>query len=217
MDCSSPAAGLDASATAAGGQKTCAAHAGTAAASRRGFLRFGANALVAAGAVTLGSTGAAAIGLPKKKPVASTKRLNLHHRHTGETINLVYASDGIYHLAALTEVDYFLRDWRNSKVTRTDPQVLDLLADIHAALDTTTPLEILSGYRSPETNEWLRKRGRRAAKNSLHMRGMAIDFYCPDRSLKGLRNTARTFKVGGVGYYPRSGFIHVDTGPIRYW
>ena len=145
------------------------------------------------------------------------RRLPVENTHTGETLDIVYYSDGLYHLEALAEIDHFMRDWRNDKSMRIDTKVLDLLAEIHKKLDTGVPFHVLSGYRSPETNEMLRKRGNRVAKNSLHMQGMAIDFYCPNRSIKTVRNTAKSFKAGGVGYYPRSGFVHIDTGPIRYW
>lgn len=163
----------------------------------------------------------AAPAIIRAKPTAAAlppyRRLPVQNEHTGEALDVVYFSDGLYHLEALAEIDHFMRDWRNDQTTRIDPNVLDLLAEVHEKLETATPFQVLSGYRSPETNEMLRKRGRRVAKNSLHMHGMAIDFYCPNRSVKKVRNTAKSFKAGGVGYYPRSGFVHIDTGPIRYW
>jgi uncharacterized protein YcbK (DUF882 family) len=145
------------------------------------------------------------------------RRLKIENMHTGERLDITYYSDGLYQLGALSEIDHFMRDWRNDKEVRFDPEALDLLVNIGRKLEVSEPMRVLCGYRSPETNAMLRKHDRRVAKNSLHMRGMAIDFYCPSRSIKQIRNAAKSLKGGGVGYYPRSGFVHVDTGPVRYW
>ena len=96
-------------------------------------------------------------------------------------------------------------------------ELLDLLHTMRLQLGTAQPFEVISGYRSPETNEMLRKRGAGVGKNSLHMQGMAIDVRVPGRRLKDVRRVARELKRGGVGYYPRSNFVHVDVGKVRYW
>jgi uncharacterized protein YcbK (DUF882 family) len=95
--------------------------------------------------------------------------------------------------------------------------LIDTLARIQSDCNCAEGLQILSGYRSPKTNKMLRRNGNGVAKKSYHLKGQAADIRVPGSSLSKVRNTARALRVGGVGYYPRSGFIHVDTGDVRSW
>jgi uncharacterized protein YcbK (DUF882 family) len=141
----------------------------------------------------------------------------LHHLHTGETLRSAYYADGRYQPAELRAATHHLRDWRDNTHRPVDPKLLDLLWSLRAALDTTTPIQVFCGYRSPETNAMLRRTRHGAARHSLHMRAMAIDLKVEGRPLRNVRRAAVALAAGGVGYYPRSGFVHVDTGDIRYW
>jgi uncharacterized protein YcbK (DUF882 family) len=149
---------------------------------------------------------------------APERALSLHNTHTGESVHkLVYWAEDRYRTGALKQIDHLLRDHRNNQITAMDPQLLDLLFTLHNQLGSNAPFEIISGYRSPETNRWLRTRSNGVAKNSLHMAGRAIDIRLPGCQLKALRHAAVSLKKGGVGYYPQSNFVHVDTGRPRYW
>lgn len=141
----------------------------------------------------------------------------LHHRHTGETLRAVYYGDGRYQAGAIRAVTHHLRDWRDNTQLPVDPKLLDLLWSLRAALETSAPIQVFCGYRSPETNAMLRRTRHGAARHSLHMRAMAIDLQVEGRQLSSIRRAAVALAGGGVGYYPRSGFVHVDTGDIRYW
>jgi uncharacterized protein YcbK (DUF882 family) len=141
----------------------------------------------------------------------------LHHRHTGETLRSVYFADGRYQTDELRAATHHLRDWRDNTALPVDPKLLDLLWSLRAALDTKGPLQVFCGYRSPTTNAMLRRTRHGAARHSLHMRAMAVDLQVEGRSLRDVRRAAVALQAGGVGYYPRSGFVHVDTGEIRYW
>jgi uncharacterized protein YcbK (DUF882 family) len=98
-----------------------------------------------------------------------------------------------------------------------DHRLLDLLWRLRATLDTAAPYEVISGYRSPATNAMLARESRGVSRGSLHMRAMAIDVRLPDRPLTALRDAALGLKLGGVGYYPASDFVHVDVGRVRFW
>ena len=157
--------------------------------------------------------------LPSRRAEAALRERSvlLHHRHTGETLRSVYYADGRYQPAALREASHHLRDWRDQTERPVDPRLLDLLWSLRAALDTSAPIQVFCGYRSPETNAMLRRARRGAARHSLHMRAMAVDLQIEGRSLRSVHRAAVALGGGGVGYYPRSGFVHVDTGDVRYW
>lgn len=143
--------------------------------------------------------------------------LTFAHLHTAERLTVTYAADGHYLPDALHTVNHLLRDFRTGDVHPIDPSLLDLL---HALAETTgsrTPFEVISGYRSPATNRQLRARSGGVASGSLHMVGRAIDIRVGDVRLVALRDAARTLRRGGVGYYPQSNFVHVDTGRVRTW
>ncbi len=119
----------------------------------------------------------------------------------------------------MQKISHLLRDRRNNKVKEIDPKLLDLLNAMHAEMDNHgQPFEIICGYRSADTNRRLHKSGRGVAKNSLHIKGQAVDIRVPKVQLAKLRDLAKSFQAGGVGYYPRSGFVHVDVrGRPTYW
>lgn len=148
-----------------------------------------------------------------------TRELSFHHMHTGETLTVTFKREGRYDPQGLEKINWLLRDWRRDEPTRMDPQLFDLLWEIHREVDAKEPVTIVSAYRSPQTNAMLRKRGRGVARFSQHMMGKAIDFYIPGVELSDLRIAGLRLERGGVGFYPTSGspFVHMDTGGIRHW
>lgn len=174
---------------------------------RRWFLR--ATAAAAVGAVA--TPAKAAIRAPQRRSLA------LHHLHTGETFHGVYWADGRYLPSALRRIDWFLRDFRTDEVHPIDPRLLDVLAAMRAHLGARQPFHVISGYRSPATNAMLESTTDGVAHNSLHLQGMAIDIRAADRHLSAVRKVALHLRAGGVGYYPRSDFVHVDVGRVRHW
>lgn len=147
----------------------------------------------------------------------SERALRLYNVHTGEYLETVYRARGEYIPQAQEKIDYILRDYRTGEVRSIDARLLDLLYYIGWNLEAKHPFHIISGYRSMETNLFLWKRNRGVAKNSLHILGKAVDINLPDCDLPLLRGAAVEQKAGGVGYYPRSNFIHIDVGRVRYW
>ena len=180
--------------------------------SRRTFLHRSAQAVLLGG--TLGLAGRSA------RAAARVRSLALDHTHTHERIELVYASGENYVPQALGTLNHFLRDHYSGEVGQMDPQLFDLLHELKMTLGSTAPLayQIISGYRSQQTNARLRStRGGGVASHSLHMDGKAIDIRLPGVPLAELRDAALSLKAGGVGYYPREQFVHIDTGRIRTW
>jgi uncharacterized protein YcbK (DUF882 family) len=145
------------------------------------------------------------------------RRLHLYSTNTGETFNRVYWADGDYIPEALTEVNYLLRDYRANQIKEIDPNLLDLLYTLNQKLECNSPYHVISGYRTPKTNAMLRKRNRKVARNSLHMAGMAVDLRVPDMHVKNICNAALEMRGGGVGYYARREFVHLDVGDVRTW
>ena len=144
--------------------------------------------------------------------------LRLYHTHTGERIDIVYRRGDEYLQEAEERLDYFLRDHRTGDVKHYDPHVFDILSDLAASVGHPGgEIDIICGYRSPWSNEFLRARSSGVAKNSLHMQAHAIDIRIPGVNTLTLRDAALKLGRGGVGYYPRSGFVHVDTGRVRTW
>jgi uncharacterized protein YcbK (DUF882 family) len=146
-----------------------------------------------------------------------TRTLYLHHAHTGETITATYRVNGAYDPAVLDKLNYFLRDWRNDAVIRMDPRLFDVVWETHRGAGSASPIRVNSAYRSPETNAMLRRRSRGVAEYSLHTLGKAMDIHVPDVSTTSLRETAIRMQRGGVGFYPSSGFVHLDVGNVRAW
>lgn len=183
--------------------------------SRRSFLGLGA---AAAGVALAPGSARAAEGLSSAR--APERVLSFFHTHTGERLETAYCCGGVYQPEALTKVNFFLRDFRVNEIKPIDPKLLDLLNELRGTLNTDAPLHVISGYRSPQTNAMLRARGGKdsgVASSSLHMVGQAIDIRLPGVRLDDLRAAARSLKLGGVGYYPSSNFVHVDTGRVRFW
>ena len=184
---------------------------------RRGFLAYGAVAAAAALAPLRANAASSATASPRKVPV---RTLSFLHTHTGERLKTTYCCDGRYEPEALKAINVLLRDFRVNKVRDIDPRLLDLLHELSGTLETDQPFHVISGYRSPETNQMLRERGGShsgVASGSLHMVGKAIDIRIPGVKLDSLRGAARSLSLGGVGYYPSSNFVHVDTGRVRQW
>ena len=145
------------------------------------------------------------------------RTLTLHHQHTGERLRAVYYADGKYQAETLRAVDRLLRDWHRDRTRPTDPRLLDLVWLLRQRLESDAPVEVLCGYRTPETNAMLRRTSEGVARNSLHMRAMAMDLRIPGHPLRAVQAAALGLRRGGVGYYPQHAFVHVDTGPVRHW
>ena len=146
------------------------------------------------------------------------RSLSLLNTHTGERLKeVVYWEKGLYLPDALHDINYVLRDHRTDEIHKIDPKTLDLMAAISRKLDAKRPFEIISGYRSPETNKYLRSISNGVAKNSYHIQGKAVDMRLPGVPLRHVRKAAIDLRMGGVGYYPQSDFVHVDSGKVRYW
>ena len=145
------------------------------------------------------------------------RSLYLYNPNTREALDTTYWSNGHYVATALADISHIMRDRRTGEIKPIDTRLLDVLHAIGIELKTQEPFHIMSGYRSPQTNALLRKRGKAAAANSFHMQGKAVDIRLPKCRLSSLRRVSFNLRRGGVGYYPRSGFVHVDVGPLRYW
>ena len=150
--------------------------------------------------------------------VPQEHHIRLYHTHTGERIDIVYRRGDNYLPEAEAQLDHFLRDHRTGDVKHYDPRVFDILSDLSAAVGhPNAEIEVICGYRTPWSNEFLRARSAGVAKHSQHMEAHAIDIRIPGVDTLSLRNAALALGRGGVGYYPRSGFVHVDTGRVRTW
>ncbi|MEO8502229.1 MAG: YcbK family protein [Vicinamibacteria bacterium] len=174
--------------------------------SRRGFL---------------GVAAATAAGLLLPRGVFAQPRaprvLRFDHLHTGEKLAIEYWKGGTYESQSLDAINHLMRDFRTGDVHPIDPPLLDLLHDLAEVTGTSRPFEIISAYRSPATNAFLHQHSDGVASHSLHLKGMAIDIRLDDVRLKDLRRAALDARRGGVGYYPGSNFVHVDTGRVRTW
>jgi uncharacterized protein YcbK (DUF882 family) len=143
--------------------------------------------------------------------------LSFYNIHTGESLSTCYRAHGKLIHRAVGRISTILRDHRTGKIKPVDPSLLDLLHRIVMKIRTSEPISIISGYRSPETNAALRRITRGVAKNSLHMEGRAIDIRIPGCRTEEIRQLAIGLHSGGVGYYPDSDFVHLDTGPVKVW
>jgi uncharacterized protein YcbK (DUF882 family) len=176
--------------------------------SRRRFL--GSLALTLPSAVLLSPAVAQA-------KAEAARSLRLYHAHTGEELAITYYEQGEYHPDALAEANRFLRDFRTGEEYPIDRGLLDILHGIRQATGSNGRFEVVSGYRSPKTNAALRAKNSGVAKRSLHMQGRAIDVRLNGVDTARLRKAALALRGGGVGYYPKSGFVHLDTGRVRQW
>jgi uncharacterized protein YcbK (DUF882 family) len=161
---------------------------------------------------------AARAASPHRGAAPAPARLAFVHTHTGETLDLVYRQQGQYLTDAMQRIDRLLRDHRTGDIHPVDPALLDLLAGVSDQLGAgSRAFHVISGYRSPATNGMLNARGSGVARQSLHLSGKAIDVRIPGISLARLRDVAQSMKAGGVGFYPKSDFVHLDTGRVRSW
>jgi uncharacterized protein YcbK (DUF882 family) len=145
-------------------------------------------------------------------------RLRLYHTHTGESLDIVYRLGDNYVPDAIAKLDYFLRDHRTGEIHHYDPKVFDILEQLTLAVGRPgAEIDIICGYRTPWSNQYLRTHTQGVAKNSLHMQAQAIDIRMPGVDTRRLRDIALSLHEGGVGYYPHSNFVHVDTGRVRQW
>jgi uncharacterized protein YcbK (DUF882 family) len=145
------------------------------------------------------------------------RQLDFYHTHTGESLSIVYHDGENYNPAALEQINQFLGDFRSRTVHSIDPATLDILFKLRTELGSEESFEIISAYRSPETNAMLRQQGRSVAKRSMHMEGKAIDVRLRGVDTAHLRDAALKLQLGGVGYYQESDFVHVDSGRVRTW
>lgn len=149
--------------------------------------------------------------------VGRERELKFHHTHTGEKLSIVYHDGNDYLNGSLDSVNKYLRDFRTEEIHEIDPHLLDQLYVLQQATESRGTFEIISGYRSPKTNAALRSKSNGVAKRSFHMQGKAIDVRLTDVSSSNLRKAAIAMKSGGVGYYRKSDFVHLDTGRARHW
>lgn len=150
---------------------------------------------------------------------ATERALYLYYTHTKETARIVFKRNGQYVQSGLNELNRFLRDWRRNEPARMDPRLFDLIWEVYQEVGASQPINVVSAYRSPKTNEMLRASSSGVAENSQHTKGHAMDFFIPGIPLSKLRAVAMRKQVGGVGFYPTSGspFVHLDTGSVRAW
>jgi uncharacterized protein YcbK (DUF882 family) len=167
----------------------------------------------------LGTVGSFALASPAW-PAPRTRgirKVALYNVNTDERERIAYWAEGSYIPDALKRIDTLLRDHHNGEVRHIDPKLIDLLSTLARRLETQSSFEVVSGYRSPASNAALAKKKRRVAHDSLHIQGMAVDVILPDRDLAKVRDAALAMRMGGVGFYPKAGFVHLDVGPVRSW
>ena len=174
---------------------------------RRSVLALGASAAI----MTLMKPASAA------RFIAPERRVFLVNPHTGEKFNGTYWENGAYVPDAMRDLCVLLRDHGRNKLHEIDPGLIDLLSEVRRRLATSQPIQVISGFRSPESNAEARRHDRRVAPNSLHMQGKAADFRIPGYGVHTLKRAAVSLQGGGVGIYPRADFVHIDTGPVRTW
>jgi len=177
---------------------------------RRYFLKMGAQAVVSALFPLSAMASINRMFIPER-------RLSFYNTHTDERLDVCYYSQGRYHPKALKKIDYILRDHYSNKIKPIHKELLDLLYAVSITIGEGPRFHIISGYRTSETNGMLRRRSKAVAKNSLHMQGKAVDIRILNCDTKKLNNICKRMYAGGVGYYPESDFVHVDTGDVRFW
>lgn len=175
---------------------------------RRSFLKSSA---VLASALSVPALAKSATAAPGERT------LRLYNTHTGESLKSVFWAEGQFIPEALTDLNRLLRDHRNGKVAPMDPALLALIERVTAQFGSNKVLHIISGYRSPETNRMLAEKSGGVARHSMHLEGKAIDLRIPGVDLRHVHKAALATKGGGVGYYDKSQFVHMDTGRVRHW
>ncbi len=180
-----------------------------------GFSRRALLGVFAATAVTAAPTLSNAAGL--LRGAGDVRRIRMYSGRTGERLDTIYWIDGEYIGEALREVSLFMRDWRNGQAVQIDSRTIDIMTAAHNLLDVNEPYMLLSGYRSPQTNNMLRSNSSGVARNSLHLRGQAADVHLDSRSVNQIARAAAACQAGGVGRYSGSSFVHMDCGNVRTW
>lgn len=177
---------------------------------RRGFLRL----MLWAGLISYSSKSALA-AIDYIAP--EEKFLSLYNPYTKENFDGVYWRNGAYVAGALKNINHLMRDTRTDAIKPIDKDLLDLIFSISIKLKPQKPIHVICGYRTSKTNALLLKRNKRAAKNSYHIKGQAVDIRLPGLRTSVMRRAAYELGQGGIGYYPRRRFVHIDVGPVRYW
>ncbi|WP_429884748.1 DUF882 domain-containing protein [Geoalkalibacter halelectricus] len=156
--------------------------------------------------------------LALSRPSPRERALSFYNIHTGERLkNAIYWANGDYVDETLDDISFLMRDFRRNEVGAIDPELLDQVFSLRRAVGANNPVHIISGYRSPATNEMLARQSGGVARRSFHMDGRAVDLRIPGCDLQTVRRAAINMQRGGVGFYPRSDFVHIDTGPVRSW
>jgi len=165
------------------------------------------------------AAGAALLPMPARATALGSagRRLSFVNLHTDETLTALYWANGSYQPNAVKDINYLLRDFRTGDVHAIDLRLLDLLHTLQHRARSKSPFQVISGYRSPATNAKLAALSDGVARHSYHVKGMAIDIALADRALPELHQAALSLRAGGVGFYPKPGFVHVDVGPVRTW
>jgi uncharacterized protein YcbK (DUF882 family) len=148
-----------------------------------------------------------------------TRTITLSNQHTNESGSFTFMVNGVYDSGTLDKLNYFCRDWRLNEPTKMDPHLFDIIWEVYRESGSTQPIDVLSGYRSPQTNAMLRRRSRQVAEHSQHMQGKAIDAHFLDVGTGRIRDIAMRMQAGGVGFYPTGNtpWVHIDSGSVRYW
>ena len=148
-----------------------------------------------------------------------TRTITFSNSHTNESGSFTYMVNGVYDQGMLDKLNWFLRDWRISEQTKMDPHLFDIIWEVYRESGSQQPIDVLSAYRSPQTNAMLRRRSRQVAEHSQHMEGRAIDAHFVDVGTARIRDIAMRMEEGGVGFYPTGAtpWVHIDSGSVRYW
>ena len=155
--------------------------------------------------------------LHRSKQILPAKSLHLVHTQTGDKLKLTYFEKGQYIQGALKEINHLLRDYHTNEICPIDTALLDQLYDLNQKLEINKPFQIVSAYRAPITNATLRKNSSGVAEHSFHIQGRAIDIRVEGLPAHHIKEAALNMAQGGVGYYPDSNFVHLDTGDVRSW
>lgn len=172
---------------------------------------------LAAGAMGAGLLSCGMIKPALALPSGGAHRVYFRHAHTGESFNGVYRVGDKYLPEAFDQITHILRDSRNGETFPIDPRTIDIIYVVQRMLEANEPFQVLSGYRSPRTNAMLARVSYGVARHSLHMTGQAIDVRMEGMTADSIRNAATSLHAGGVGYYPKSNFVHMDSGNFRTW
>lgn len=186
-------------------------------ASRRDVLKFGLYATCGSLLLPAGIGSAEAAAFKGNNVRNGARHISFRNTHTGESFSGVYRVGNKYLPDAFDKINYVLRDFRTGDVFPIDPRLMDIIHSVHEMTGSSAPYDVISGYRSPKTNAMLRKASSGVAKKSLHMSGRAIDVRLPDFATTRIRDLAKSIQAGGVGYYSKSNFVHMDTGSVRSW